>query len=67
MPEKEKNNKKHFPGHECPIDNIDDLEDIQDEELPGPMHDKAEKPTKLPGKTRAGGKESYYPMHRRRK
>ena len=66
MPKKKKNNDKHFPGHECPIDPIEDLEETQGEELSGPMHDQAEKPTKLPGKTKAGGKESHYPMHRKK-
>lgn len=35
------------------------------EELSGKEHDLAEKPTKLPGKTRAGSKESYRPFHKK--
>ena len=57
--------KKHFPGHVCPTDPLEEIEDAQGVELPGPMHDKAEKPTKLPKKIRSGGKESYPPMHQR--
>lgn len=54
--------KETEAGHLCPADPLEELEEIQETELTGPMHDLAEKPTKLPKKTRSGGRESYYPM-----
>jgi len=34
-------------------------------QIPPSLEDEAEKPTKLPGKTRAGAKESYRPFHKK--
>lgn len=40
--------------------------EIEEEiEIPSNLADEAEKPTKLPGKTRAGSKESYRPFHKK--
>ncbi len=44
-------------------DPLEDLEEVQGEKVPGPMHDRAEKPTKPAGKTRSGPKEAYHRKH----
>lgn len=43
------------------------MEEVKEEEtvIPSELEDESEKPTKLPGKTRAGAKESYRPLHRK--
>lgn len=56
---------KNFFGHICPIDPLEEEEAREGRELPGKMHELAEKPTKLPKKIRAGGRESYHPLHRK--
>lgn len=54
--------KETETGHFCQPDPLAEVEESQETELTGRMHDLAEKPTKLPKKTRSGGRESYYPM-----
>ncbi|MCH8049657.1 hypothetical protein IH979_03010 [Patescibacteria group bacterium] len=66
MPDAEKQDQTQHAGHDPAVDPLDELEEVQDEELPSKMHKLAEKPTKLPKKIRSGGDESYYPMHRRK-
>ncbi len=52
--------------HAHRIDPLDDIERAEGVELPGPMHDEAEKPIKRPKKLRGSKHEGYYPMRRRR-
>ncbi|MBU1118776.1 hypothetical protein KKH43_02770 [Patescibacteria group bacterium] len=43
---------------------LEEAEEKQGSKLPENVREKADKPTKLPKKKRAGGKESYRPLQR---
>ncbi len=41
-------------------DSLDEVEELQGEELAGPLHDQASKPTILPKKKRGSARESHH-------
>lgn len=49
-------------GHLEPIDPLSEVESSEGLELTGKIHDRAEKPTKLPKKIRGRSNESYRPI-----
>jgi len=60
---REKNTAKKKSGGFDPLDEIESGSGI---ELPRKVHERAEKPTKLPKKIRSSPKESYRPMHHKK-
>ena len=74
MSKKNEKKEKGIEGEELMEESFDDTQDkeearLNDEvgqvQIPPSLEDEAEKPTKLPGKTRAGSKESYRPFHKK--